>query len=620
MVNATITQKMTNFIQKILLSLILSSLAMHSASAEVKAFLNKSSFFAGDPITLNIETDKKDNAQPDLNPLLKDFTIIGNSTNSQIRIMNGKSSFKKSWVIELQPKSKGNLTIPAITVGQFKTNPVDLSITSLPPEVTAETSKHIFIESTIGTSGDTTFVQQQLPYTIKLFYDSTLQTAQVQTPELENAIIEKLGTDKRYEVIRAGKRFNVVEKRFVISPEKSGTLFIPPATVTGRIALSGGDSPKLRQRMDETDMLNRFFNDFRNDPFFKDTFGGGFLSSRSRGPSRPFSLDSEKIIVEVMPVPDAFTGSTWLPAEDLIIKDSWATNPPNLKMGEPVTRSLTLQAKGLAGSQIPDIQYPKPDHIKSYPEKAKSETRTDGNTVYGIQQTDISYIPDTSGKVSFPKIMIDWWDVKNKKQRTFTLPEWNLNVAPDLSYSADKNVSTEDSSKKIAPENTKPSVDTLNDNTELASNIQEKYWDWKTLIALAILLLLFAFAIYRFKNSSKKLASPSTPIKNKAQNLSVLHSDCLQACKNNDKQLIATKLISYAQAYWADDSIHSLGNIASRLETGAEIIQELDQSLYGDDTKNWNAQALTKLLEDGLHKKQKNEQKNTDGLTPLYPA
>jgi len=609
---------------QLLLPLMLSSLVMHGVSAEVKAYLNKSSFFAGDPVTLNIETDKNDNAKPDLIPLQKDFTIIGSSANSRIRVLNGKRSFKKSWTIELQPKSKGSLQIPSITVGQFKTEPLELSIADLPPEVTAETSKHIFIESSIGVSGDISFVQQQLPYTIKLFYDASMQTAQIQTPELKSAIIEKLGSDKRYEEVRAGKRYNVVEKNFVISPEKSGVLHIPAATVTGRIALSGGDSPTLRKRMDETDMLNNFFNDFRNDPFFKDTFGGGFFSNRSRGPSRPFSLSSEKIDVEVMPVPDAFTGSAWLPAEDLVIKDSWATSPPSLKVGEPVTRSLTLQAKGLAGSQIPDISFPKPEHIKSYPDKAKSETRTDGNTVYGIQHTEISYIPDVSGKVTIPRIMIDWWDVKNKKQRTFTLPEWNLNVAPDLNYRPDEEATVAVDTNKTTLENT--SVNTIDDNPNLLSDIQEKYWGWKVIIAISLLLLLSILFIYRFKTLAKRnhtleqAVTTKSHVKNKTQNISVLRSALLQACKNNDKHSVAPKLINYTQAYWADDSIHSLGNLASHLVTGSETIKALEKSLYSVDAEKWDARALVKLIEDGLQKKHSIKANDSNGLTPLYPA
>ncbi len=205
---------------QIILTLLLSSLATHIAIADVKAFLNQSSFYEGDPITFKIETSTNNNAQPDFTPLEKNFTILGTSTNSQISIMNGARSFKKSWTIELQANKKGKLTIPEITIGNEKTQAVNLEITNLPPEVTAETSKHIFIESSIDNSGDKTYVQQQIPYTVKLFYDDAMQTAQIQTPVTKNAVIEKLGADKRYRIMRSGKRFNVVEKHFVISPEK----------------------------------------------------------------------------------------------------------------------------------------------------------------------------------------------------------------------------------------------------------------------------------------------------------------------------------------------------------------------------------------------------------------
>ena len=202
---------MNPFNLKFFFTLMFFALTTHSAIAEVKAYLNQSSFFEGDPVTLNLESTTDNNAKPNLTPLQKDFAILGVSTNSQISIMNGRRSFKKSWIIELQAKNKGDLTIPEIAIGNEKTQAVDLLISDLPPEITTETSKHIFIESSIGTENDSTYVQQQLPYTIKLFYDTSMQTAQIQTPVLDNAIIEKLGKDKRYTVVRAGKRFNVVE-------------------------------------------------------------------------------------------------------------------------------------------------------------------------------------------------------------------------------------------------------------------------------------------------------------------------------------------------------------------------------------------------------------------------
>ena len=182
--------------------------------AAVKATLNQSTVFEGDQITLSINSDQNNNAQPDLKPLQKDFTVQGSSTSSQINIINGIRSFKKTWTIELMPKTVGKVDIPEITVGREKTNSVSVTIANLPPEVAAETSKHIFIESSVELDNDETkeiYVQQQIPYTVKLYYDSAMQTGEVFSPQLENANIRALGNDKKYQVVRAGKKYVVVE-------------------------------------------------------------------------------------------------------------------------------------------------------------------------------------------------------------------------------------------------------------------------------------------------------------------------------------------------------------------------------------------------------------------------
>jgi len=599
---------MINLGRKFLVITFVISVSTSFVFAEVKAYLNQSSFYEGDPITLKIETTENNQLVPDLSPLANDFSVIGTSTNFRTTIINGRGSSLRTWVIELQPNKKGVLVIPAISIGNNKTKPLSLTITDLPPEVKAETNKHIFVEEKVGAVSRTTFVQQQIPYTVKLFYDEAMQTAQIYSPNLENAILEKLGADKRYQVVRAGKRFNVVEKRYVISPEKSGTLHIPAPTVKGRISVSGGDSPKPRKRMDDTDMLNRFFNGLGNDPFFQDF--GGFFSRRSREPSKPFTVTGNSIDVEVLPVPKEFTGSAWLPAEDLSIKDSWTSNPPELKVGEPVTRFLTLHAKGLAGSQIPDIAIVKPQNMKSYPEKAKSETRTDGNTVYGIQHIEISYIPDRKGQVTIPEVKVDWWDVNKKKQQTFILPEWNLTVAPDLSVVADEKPEI---GILETPLETKDESQSLEQPKGSSEN---NYWTIAIITAVSILLAVGALIFYWIRRKSRlnhlKKTQPT-------KNINELKASLLQACKNNDKTLSANSLLEYARNLWADDSIQNLGDLSSQLNDGVEIIKKLEQGLYRADSQKWNGSALATLVENGLPQRQNSAAVNNDGLVPLYP-
>jgi len=581
--------------------------------AEVKASVAQAKVYQGDPVTLIIENNQNNQAQPDLSPLQTDFEILGTSTSSQVNFVNGNRSFKKSWSIDLQPKSLGEIKIPAISVGGDETEPVVVTVNKLPPEVAEETRKHVFIESTVDIKEGETYVQQQIPYTVKLFYDSAMQTGEVISPKIENANIRHLGNDRKYQVIRAGKKFVVIEKRFVISPEKSGPLLIPPTLVKGRIALNKGDSQQLNPQVDETDMLNRLFKDFRQDPFFNSPFDDLF-GRRSIGPTRPFSVSSQSIEVNVLPVPDAFKGKAWLPAEEVIATDSWAKQPPVFKVGEPVIRQLVLQVKGLASSQIPEIEIPRPAGVKVYPEQPRSETPNDGNTVYGIQRMDITYIPDKEGKVTIPEINIDWWDVNKKEARVYTLPEWNLSVAAG-----------EEGAVAASTQNPAPMEDA---NPEAEHSLGETlepipgYWGWEILSAIALGILAIISGFFYFKARNKRVIEEK-PIaaKKPLVDLQALRNSLLDACQQNDKHMAARLLIKTIKAAWNDSSINNLGLVATNLTQGREVVRDLEQSLYGTKDQAWDGSDLYRLVENGLQRKTPKVISRSDiGLAPLYPT
>ncbi|KAG1707629.1 hypothetical protein GQR58_003291 [Nymphon striatum] len=608
--------------------LLLTVNAIHAA--EVKAFLNQESFYEGDPITLTIESSgnsvsSNNGAEPDLTPLSKDFQILGTSTSTQINILNGHQRSKRSWTIELQPQKKGKLQIPEIHIGQDKTLPVDLEITEIPADIKEETSKHIFVESSIDIAGEQPYVQQQIPYTVKLFYDNTMQSGKIYSPTVENAVVEQLGEDRRYRTLRMGKKYSVVEKHFVISPEKSGTLHIPPTSVKGRLTITENNNQKRRRRNnngDSTDFMNRFLNNspFGNDPFFKD-FGDSFFSGR-RAASKPFTAQSEEINVEVQPLPKAFTGNLWLPAEELLIEDSWSKSPPELRVGEPVTRTLRLQAKGLAGSQIPKIEVPKPSSIRIYPEQAKSETRTDGKTVYGISEMNISYIPDAQGQVTIPEIKLDWWNVVTKKQETFTLPKWDLNVAPGavgqkpaeslgnagLDTKQEATSQNSNSMAQLPNDSSSSTTESTSDNTLI----------WLLSILVFILLGMISYLNY-FKPKYFKLGkNTSNKSKEKTDKIKVALK---QACASNNQHEAAKHLLAFVKATWkGGNTPQNLGSLALQVSQGEGEIQTLEQSLYAKDTVQWDGLPLWNVVKDGLRIKTKSMKVQKTGLKPLYPS
>lgn len=589
------------------------------AFAQVKASLAQQSYFQGDVITLKIESDKNLRGEPDLSPLSGVFNVTGSSANSQVSIINGTRSYKKTWNIELQAKTTGQFVIPEIQLGNETTEALKISIKELPPEIAAETKKHIFLEAAVDIKNAEIYVQQQIPYTVKFFYDVAMQTGEVILPTIEDANIRIVGKEKKYQVDRAGTNYVVVERRYVISPEKSGELVIPPTIVQGRIALTNGDSPQLRKRMNEVDMLNELFFDLNSNSSFNNPFDP-FFSRRSIGPTRPYTAKSEEIQVSVLPVPDSFTGSAWLPAEEIKMEDSWTTNPPNLKVGEPVTRSIVMQVKGLGSSQIPEIFIPKPAGVKVYPEQVQTDTPNDGNTIYGIQRVDITYIPDKSGKVIIPEINVDWWDVNNKQQQTYTLPEWNLNIATGTLQESDVNVEPE-------------VMDDINPESE--STVEEvfatipNYWGWEVLLSLIALIVILLGSITLIGKRFRK--SPKQTLKKKKRkalvNQRALKKSLLQACNNNENKVAADLLIKHSALLSPEDDIQSLGAVAKNITQGQEVVKELENNLYaavsysdsGLKTEHWQGQKLHKLVSDGLQFKSINEAPTSFGLAPLYP-
>lgn len=555
------------------------------AVAAVKAYLNQTTVYEGDPITLTIETDKAMAATPDLSALQQQFKVVGSKNETQIRIINGKSSQQRRWVISLQPMVKGDLVIPSLTVGDEHTQAIALKVNPLPESIKVAPKEHIFITSSIGNPERETYVQQQIAYTVKLLYDAVLLSGNMTELEVENAVVTQLGNDKKYSITKAGRQFQVLEKNFVISPEKSGLLKIPALTVTGHIAVSLSAAQPTDPRQD-------FFN-------------------RTRQASKPFSMSSDAIEVNVLPVPKAFTGEIWLPAEALVIQDSWDKNLPKLKVGEPVTRTLTLQAKGLAGSQIPELNVPKPEGMKVYVEKADTDTTTDGKAVYGNQKLNITYIPNQWGTAVIPEMTVDFWHVDRKKQERVTLPARQVNIVPGATSTNESALGEQETEIQRITEPTSTSAE-----QEETLSVGEVSVDKMVIVkvtAAVLILGLFTYGAYYWRRSGFDKRSLKFEIES-------LKSSLINACDENNNQAAAMYLIEYTRVVWADEQIQNLRMLASQLdENAAEMVSALEQSLYAKNATQWHGEGLKEWITAGFQPKQIRIEANKDELKPLYP-
>ncbi|HFD81172.1 MAG TPA: protein BatD [Gammaproteobacteria bacterium] len=593
-----------------LLAIVFLALAATPLWAGVQARLERSIIQDGDTVTLTIETDgSNEEARPDLSVLEKDFDVLGTSETRQIRILNGHRSDKRLWQVELDPHHGGTLRIPPIPVGTEKTAPLTLKVVAQAPAAAGDGRGPVFMKTELEPAGTSPRVQQQLLYRVRLYYRVPLVEGSFSDLKIKDAVVERLGEDSQYQTTIGGQRYQVIERRYAIFPEKSGTLEIPPIRFDGRLMAASG------QRFPSTgidSMMRRFFGN--QNPFDDAFFAGtpfGNAGKRVRVRSEPLKL-------EVRGRPAGYHGSDWLPAAALKLTDSWAAGPPEFRVGEPVTRTITLEAKGLESSQIPDIHIPEVEGVRLYPEQPVTENRTDGEWVFGTRKQSVAYVATRPGTVKLPAIRVDWWDTGAEKQRSSVIPAWEVRVLPAAGGTSAALPPAAPASKPTAAAPVAASASTPESSGTWRQPLY-RYWPWA---AGGVLLLVTGLALLRLRTSGRERArsnaeqpAPAAPARRSGD----LRRKLQQACEHNDAAAAEQLLLEWAAREWPEDPPRNLAALAARLETGVDEVLRLERARYGASNGDWDGGPLWEAFRNGLQIRKTGSTDSDDALSPLYP-
>lgn len=594
--------------------LIITSMMMAQAGlAALQASIDRAVVYDGESFTLTISTDSRQREMPDLALLEKDFRILGTGSSQQVQVINGVSSVKTSWNIQLQAKTPGQYHIPSLRVGKELTNPLQVTVSEPPVVSGAERGEHAFIELEITAPDGPVYLQQQILLTVRLLFDRRLLDGSLSEPAPKDAVVEQLGDDSRYNTRRNGKPFQAIERRYAIFPEKSGQLKVPPVRFSGRFA-----SPeKAKQSPRPVDpMLERFFG---GDPF-----------SRSFDRGVAATLQSKSLSLDVLPRPATYTGKHWLPAASLELTDSWVAQPPEFKAGEPVTRTITVKAKGVLAPMLPKPEFSEVEGVSIYPEQPQAETRTDGSWVYAESRHVISYMPTRAGQLTLPALSISWWDTGAAVMRTAEVPEWNLTVQPgqqgqaaqtaqsDASRDADDKLRSE---QQPAPGSAEASRQQETDSEGVLDKIQQQW----LLLLLVVLAVSIVIILWRRSMRTDSAEAGTTQVSDKLHDRAEHKEDgrelkqmLRKACDENNARAAAATILKMAAAEKPEKPPQTLPALAGMLDSGTEQLHVLDRFLYTAEKTPWDGDAFYKSFKDGLVFKE-NEKAARHALQPLYP-
>ncbi len=591
--------------------LLLVVLALTSnVRADVRATLDRSVVYDGETVTLEIEATGQDGSEePDLSPLSKDFEVLGTGSSQRIQIINGRRSDSRKWQVELAPKKTGVVEVPALKVGRSVTRPISLKVKEQSTASATSGERPVFIRTEARTGAMDVYVQQQILYVVRLYYRVPLLEGDFQDPRLADAVVERLGEDHRFKTTVKGQEYQVVERHYAIFPEKSGDLTLPAIAFTGRAVSTSSRRPST---MPADPLIKRFFG--------RNPFDDPFFSGMGGDPGKRFRVRSEALTLKVKPRPDTYTGKHWLPSQELTLQDSWQDQPPEFRVGEPVTRTVTLKARGLESSQLPTLEFPSVSGVRVYPEQPVSENLTDGDWIYGVSKQTVAYVPSRAGSITLPALRIDWWDTAKQRQRSIQLPARKITVLP-----AAGGASTSQS-----PPVAETTSDATTHDSESASPTGARGW-WEKLkpyrgdlLAGALVLAMLAIAWWGYKRRfTGKRGSGVTGAGGGQQLARASSRECRAAlkaaCDAGDPQAAARALLEWAALEWPQQPPRNLPALAQRLASGSDEVRKLDSILYSGEAEEWHGEALWKALKTGLTPGHNREAAASRGLAPLYP-
>ena len=366
-----------------------------TAWAQSRAWVDRDRIAYEETTVLHLEINvNATQSIPDLSTIAQDFRIVDQNVQHKVMLQNGSMMLHINMRLTLQPTRAGELEIPAMQIGNERTRP--LRVWVAPPVApqapvappTAARTDAIFIETRVDSV--TPYVQQTVGYTVRLFYESGLLIdGRLDHDPPEGATLQKIGDDQQLMQTVGGNAYNVLERRFLLIPERSGTVTVPAARFLGR-----------------------------GIGMFDSVFGDARKELRVRG---------DPVVLQVKPIPAA-APQPWLPLRGLRLR--YLEAPKSLRVGESAAVTIEAVADGTIASQLPELTLGIGTGAQLFPEPAQPDDRfvDDRPQATVVRRVMVVAVREGALRIAGPRIA--WWDTEAGVARIAALPDIAVQVSP----------------------------------------------------------------------------------------------------------------------------------------------------------------------------------------------
>ncbi|MCD9462514.1 aerotolerance protein BatD [Photobacterium phosphoreum] len=520
----------------LLLTMLVALLPLQAMAAQAEATVSKNVVAVNQVFQLSVSVDTAINPDSvDFSVLSPNFAYGQPSVSSSTSLINGTMSRNTTWTIAVAAKNVGTATIPAFKIGSSQTTPITITVLKGSQKNNSTAADQANVRVTAEIDKNALYVGESINYRVKILIGEQLSQASLSAPSGDGLTVSQVGQDAQNNIVQNGRRYLVITRNYQITAEKAGKVIIHGSTFNGS-AIRGAN---------------------------------GFSS----GITIPVKENARNISLNIKPKPTDYKG-LWLPTPDLQLQQTWQPQVSNqndvtTKVGEPITRTITLRIKDVAQSNMPNINLIYPDTVRIYNEKPEYRTEN-GYSVMTLKQV---IIPRQVGKVALPPLTINWWNTTAAKQQRSEISGLIINVIADPTAN----------NQFSPPATITPPAATATTNP-VKTITTAAIWPWATLV-FAILWIITLILLLK-KRQQQIIAS--TPIT--TGNVDVV-SALENAVNSNDPIKVQTYYQQWRQQQY------------SILNTQPQLLQQLDDEVkammaahYSPLDSAWNNQPLLALL------------------------
>ena len=334
--------------------------------------------------------------------------MFGPSVSTQTTIINNRVKVFRGFMYGFSPREKGRFEIGPVTLEYkgktYTSNSINIEVVERTPfesiiDEKSDTSgqrvdinKMVFVELT--TDKAEAYIYEEIIQSFKLYFQKGLPIDNLDyvAASTKSFLAEKLGEERRYEEVRDGILYNVIELRTALFPLVSGKIKIPPASFKCNIV--------IRQQRNRGSLFDEFM-------------GGG-------GRRYPVERSTEPVKLTINPLPavdkpEVFTGAVGKYTMDVLAK------PTKLKVGDPITLTINIRGEGniqTIGEPLLDPDGMK--NFKAYDFETKVTITDRGYGIKGEKLFNKVIEPQSEDNDFIPGISFSYFDPELKKYKTLT--------------------------------------------------------------------------------------------------------------------------------------------------------------------------------------------------------